>query len=64
MTTQETAQRTSTKYFIEYVHANDMFYYQLVRTEDLAILYSNENLDNVKLHCWSNNISINDITIW
>lgn len=64
MTTQETAKRTATKYFIEYVHANDMFYYQLVRTEDLAILYSNEILDNVKLHCWSNDISINDITIW
>lgn len=49
MTTEETAKRTKTGYFIEYVcpidaYGNQSFYYQLVRTKDCAILYANEDI--------------------
>lgn len=66
MTTTETAKRTSTKYFIDYV-ANvnyGLFYYRVVRTSDEAILYSNELVNNVKIWCWENNIPASEVTIW
>lgn len=69
MTTQETAKLTKTKFFIEYVYpfdayGNQSFYYQLVRTKDCAILYANEELTNVQLYCWLNDISKNDVSLW
>lgn len=69
MTTEETAKRTKTGYFIEYVcsvdaYGKQSFYYQLVRTKDCAILYSNENIKNVFVRCWQINILYTDVTIW
>lgn len=69
MNTKETAQMTKTPYFIEYVYSKDsygqaLFYYQLVRTSDLAILYANAIFDKVVAECWSNDISKRDVTIW
>lgn len=57
-----------TKYFIVYVYpvdayGNQSFYYQLVRTCDSAILYSNENLDCIKVECWNRDISKSNVTI-
>ena len=69
MMTQAIAQRTKTPYFIEYVYSKDSygqasFYYQLVRTSDLTILYANAIFDKVVAECWSNDISKRDVTIW
>lgn len=69
MTTSETAQRTKTTYFIEYVYPIDAygkqsFYFQLVRTKDCAILYANDNINNVFIACWKMDIQHNDVTIW
>lgn len=65
MTTQEILERTSTKYFIEYVYDNGPFvYYQLVRTSDLAILYANSELDFVFAFCFKRQISSDDVTLW
>lgn len=69
MTTQETALRTKTPYFIEYVWPKDSygrqsFYYQLVRTKDLLIVYANPSLDKVLVGCWRNDIPQSDVTIW
>ena len=69
MTTFETAKQTKTAYFIEYVYPIDAygkqsFYFQLVRTNDCAILYSNENLQNVFIACWQMDILKKDVTIW
>ena len=69
MTTEETAKRTKTGYFIEYVcpidaYGNQSFYYQLVRTKDCAILYANEDIKNVLIQCWQRNILHTDVTIW
>lgn len=62
MDTIETAQRTKAAYFIEYVYPVDAygkqsFYFQLVRTKDCAILYANENINNVFIACWKMDIS-------
>lgn len=69
MDTIETAQRTKTAYFIEYVYPVDAygkqsFYFQLVRTNDCAILYANENINNVFIACWKMDIPHKDVTIW
>ena len=69
MTTQETAKMTKTPYFIEYVSPVDAygrksFYYQLIRTSDLMILYANESYYNVIVECWRNDISKNEVTVW
>lgn len=69
MNTQETAKMTQTPFFIEYVcpvdaYGKQSFYYQLVRTADLKILYANESYHNVIVECWRSNISKNDVTIW
>lgn len=57
MDTLETAKQTKTAYFIEYVYPIDAygkqsFYFQLERTKDCAILYANENINNVFIACW------------
>jgi len=69
MTTLETAQRTNTAYFIDYVcpvdaYGKQSFYFQLVRTKDCAILYANEDIQNVFVECWKMDISKKDVTIW
>ena len=69
MNTLETAKQTKTAYFIEYVNTIDAygkqsFYFQLVRTKDCAILYANENINNVFIACWEMDISHKDVTIW
>ena len=69
MNTLETAKQTKTAYFIEYVQTIDAygkqsFYFQLVRTKDCAILYANENINNVFIECWKMDISHKDVTIW
>lgn len=65
MTTQEISERTSTKYFIEYVCDYGPFvYYQLVRTSDLAIIYANSELDFVFAFCFKHHLSSDDVTLW
>lgn len=69
MDTLETAKQTKTAYFIEYVYPIDAygkqsFYFQLVQTKDCAILYANENINNVFIACWKMDISHKDVTIW
>lgn len=69
MDTLETAKQTKTAYFIEYVcpidaYGKQSFYFQLVRTKDCAILYDNENINNVFIACWKMDISHKDVTIW
>ena len=69
MDTLETAKQTKTAYFIEYVYPIDAygkqsFYFHLVRTKDCAILYANENINNVFIACWKMDISHKDVTIW
>lgn len=56
-----------TKYYIDYI-CNKVgsiieAYYQLVRTKDEAILYANESLDNIFLHCFHEGISKDEIVI-
>lgn len=57
----------TTKYYVDYVcekTASDFItYFQLVRTIDEAILYANENLDNIFLHCFHIGIHKDDLTI-
>lgn len=57
--------KMKTKYYIAPVTDSKDFvlYYQLVRRADEAILYSNESLDNIMLHCWHNSISAADIVL-
>lgn len=66
MTTQETAKRTNTPYFIEYIHEGDSnsFYFQLVRTKDEAILYANPEIEFVFSRCFQLGITKEQITIW
>jgi hypothetical protein len=55
------------KYFIDYISKNETganFYYQLVRRSDDAILYANENLDNVYLYCWNAGINRDDVVTY
>lgn len=64
MDTYETSLRTSTPYFIEYVHEAGPFYFQLVRTEDQAILYANPDLQYVYAHCFVSGITVEQISLW
>lgn len=69
MTTEEIAELTETKYFIEYVSPVDpywkkSFYYQLVRTKDCAIIFSNADLQYIFSECWKMDIQKDDVTIW
>lgn len=65
MTTQEIANLASTKYFIEYLCENlDTAYYQIVRTADCAILYANESIDNIFVHCFHQGINREDVSLW
>lgn len=59
----------STPYYIDYVILKDNnglitgAYFQLTRTNDDAILYANENLDNIFLHCFHAGINKDQIVI-
>lgn len=64
MKTTEIAKRTITPYFIEYVNNNGEFYYQLVRTRDEAILYSNEEIREVAAESFAMGLSTHDVTIY
>ena len=68
MNTFETAKRTETKYFVEYVTNYEIpgfiAYYALVRTSDVAYLYANEKLDNIWLYCFHAGINKDEITLW
>lgn len=59
--------KVSTKYYIDYVvipGTNGLIsYYQLTRTKDDAILYSNGDLNNVFMECWKNGIAYNDVVV-
>lgn len=69
MKTSEINTDNVTRYYIDYVINKDQIgridscYYQLVRRSDDAILYANEDLDNVFLHCFHAGISAKDIVI-
>ena len=56
-----------TKYYIDWkcekYQGNFNAYHQIVRSADDAILYANENLDNIFLYCFHAGISKDDITI-
>ena len=59
-------QTGTTRYVIDYIHSNKTginFYHQLVRCSDGAILYANQNLDNVFIRCWELGITCNDVVI-
>lgn len=65
MNTLETTKQTKTAF--EYVNTIDAYgkqSFQLVRTKDCAILYANENINNVFMACWKMDISHKDVTIW
>lgn len=65
MTTEETADRTQTPYFIEYVCFDlDNTYWQLVRTRDNAILAAQKSLTDLYAHCFLQGINNKDVTIW
>ena len=54
------------EYVIDYVYDNPSganFYYQLVRLSDDAILFANQNLNNVMLHCWRYGIAYDKVSI-
>lgn len=38
-------------------------YYQLVRIKDSAILYTNEDLNNVRVFCWEDGIKFDDVIL-
>ena len=60
------APKIEAHYVIDYVYDNPggiNFYHQLVRQSDNAILYANENLDNVFLRCWELGIKHNDVVV-
>jgi hypothetical protein len=63
LTTMTTKMR---KYRIEW-HIGNVFdengYYQLIRIKDSAILYTNENLNNVKVFCWEDGIKFDDVIL-
>jgi hypothetical protein len=54
------------KYCIDYIHSNPAganFYYQLVRTADDAILYSNSCLDYVFAYCFKTGIHKDSVMV-
>ena len=61
--------KVDTKYFItvqypeNWVEKEILPYYALVRTEDEAILYSNEDFNTVIAHCWHFGILRDDVSI-
>lgn len=65
-TTINKSQTETRKYYIDYIYDNTTgpnYYHQLVRDKDGAILYANEKLDNIFLHCFHAGISKDDIVI-
>lgn len=65
MTTTDLAQKTSTKYFIEYV-CSDLAntYFQLVRKADAAILCAYKELTYIFSDCFELGINKSDVTMW
>ena len=65
MNTAEIAKINKTKYFIEYI-CNDLnnTYYQLVRTEDQAILCAFSKLDDVYARCFLCGIHCSEVSLW
>ena len=59
--------KASTKYYIDFIYDKDAqgltTYFQLVRTKDDAILYANEEINNIFLHCWKVGIANNEVTV-
>lgn len=60
------AAKTSTKYFIAYVHDAEINanYYALFQKEDIEPIRGNKDLDVVLRHCFFLGISINNCTIY
>lgn len=65
MTTIETANRTKTTYFVEYI-CDDLnnTYWQLVRSRDAAILAAHKDLNDIYADCFICGINKQDVTIW
>lgn len=65
MKTIETAARTKTTYFVEYI-CDDLnnTYWQLVRSRDAAILAAQKDLTDIYAHCFVCGINKQDVTIW
>lgn len=65
MNTIETANRTNTTYFVEYI-CDDLnnTYWQLVRSRDAAILAAHKDLNDIYAHCFICGINKQDVTIW
>ena len=68
METKNTARalKIEAHYVIDYIYNNTSginFYHQLVRLSDDAILYANQNLENVFLRCWELGIQQNDVVV-
>ena len=65
MTTIETANRTKTTYFIEYI-CDDLnnTYWQLVRSRDAAILVAQKELNDIYAHCFVCGIKKEDVILW
>ena len=61
MNTIETAKRTNTKYFIEYLSNT---YFQLVRSKDAAILAAYNDLTTLYAECFVRGIHNEDVTLW
>lgn len=57
----------TTKYYIDYVCVKTATefsaYYRLIRTSDSAILYANEDLDNIFLYCFHMGIHKSDLVV-
>lgn len=65
MNTIETAKRTKTTYFVEYI-CDDLnnTYWQLVRSRDAAILAAHKDLNDIYAHCFVCGINKQDVTLW
>lgn len=65
MITIETARRTKTRYFIEYVCTDlNNTYWQLVRSCDAAILSAQKDLSDLYAICFVYGINKQDVTVW
>ena len=54
------------EYVIDYVYDNPSgasFYYQLVRLSDNAILFANQSIQNIYVHCWRYGIAYDKVSI-
>lgn len=67
--TYELTKRMGKKYEINYVcpidpYGKQLFYFQIERVSDGAILYANESQANCFLECWKRGISYNEVAIY